>query len=219
MSLDSTAAHPAAAIPFDTPRAGGITPGGQTRRGLHVTIEDEIPADRIGQFHQLYEEAFGPLRTKAVARQVLHPDEFHAVMLDARVDKHVARLGSGEPIGVTTVTKHLDTVPWISPDYFTARFPEHAARDAIYYVGFTLITPSARHEHAFRAMIESVVQVLVAARAAVGWDICSYNITRSWFTGYIQSVIDRQTNLEVLIEDSQSYYAAWFTGDGATEGG
>ncbi|MFB8278786.1 hypothetical protein [Nocardia colli] len=186
---------------------------------LRVTIETKISDNQIDIFQRLYEEAFAPLRTKAAARQVLHPEEFRAEMIDPRVHKHVAWSESGEPIGVTTLTKHLDTVPWISPDYFTARFPEYAARDAIYYMGFTLVAPSARQGPAFRAMIESVVQVLVVDRAAVGWDICSYNITRSWFTDYIQSVLDRQTNLEVTVGDTQTYYAAWFTWDGATEGG
>ncbi|MEU7214406.1 hypothetical protein [Nocardia iowensis] len=186
---------------------------------FHVTIEGKIPDDRIDVFQRLYEEAFGPLRTKAIARQVLHPDEFRAEMIDPRVDKHVARLESGEPVGVTTLTKHLDTVPWISPHYFTARYPEHAARDAIYYVGFTLVTPSARQGLAFHAMIKSVVQVLVAERAAVGWDICSYNNTRFSFADSIRAVLDKQANVEVVVEDSQIYYAARFTGDGATKGG
>ncbi|WP_194836113.1 hypothetical protein [Nocardia sp. XZ_19_369] len=186
---------------------------------LRITIETKIPDDQIAIFHRLYEESFAPLRTKSMVRQVLHRDEFCAEMVDPRVDKHVVWNDSGEPIGLTTLSKHLDTVPWISPEYFSARYPEHAARDAIYYVGFTLVAPSARQGPAFRAMIESVVQVLVADRAAVGWDICSYNNTRSWFTEGVLTVLDTQANLEVAVEDSQTYYRAWFTGDGATKGG
>ncbi|WP_433711194.1 hypothetical protein ACQP2U_33780 [Nocardia sp. CA-084685] len=187
---------------------------------LKVTIESTIPDDRIDMFHLLYEEAFGPLRTKAIARQVLHRSEFREEMIDPRVVKHVARTATGEPIGVTTLTKHLETVPWISPEYFAARYPEHAARDAIYYAGFTLVAPSARQGAAFHAMIKSVVQVLVAERAAVGWDICSYNNTRFSFADSIRAVLDEQAaNVEVAVEDSQTYYAARFTGDGATKGG
>ncbi|MEU7628591.1 hypothetical protein AB0C34_01210 [Nocardia sp. NPDC049220] len=186
---------------------------------LYVTVETTIPDDRIDLFARLYEEAFGPLRTKAIARQVLHPEEFHAEMVDPRVHKHVARLGSGEPIGVTTLTRHLETVPWISPDYFAARYPEHAARAAIYYAGFTLVAPSAQQGAAFHAMIESVVQIMVAQRATVGWDICSYNNTRYSLADSIRAVLDEQANVEVAVEDSQIYYAARFTGDGATEGG
>lgn len=186
---------------------------------VHVTVESTIPDDAIELFHRLYEEAFGPLRTKAIARQVLHRSEFREEMRDPRISKYVARTGDGEPIGVTTLTRHLETVPWISPDYFAARYPEHAARDAIYYAGFTLVAPSARQGAAFHAMIKSVVQVLVAERAAVGWDICSYNNTQLSFADSIRAVLDEQANVEVAVEDSQTYYAARFTEDGATKGG
>ncbi|WP_040781516.1 hypothetical protein [Nocardia pneumoniae] len=186
---------------------------------ISVTVETSIPDERIEMFHRLYEEAFGPLRAKAIARQVLHPEEFREEMSDPRVQKHVAHARSGEPVGVTTLTRHLETVPWISPDYFAARYPEHAARDAIYYAGFTLVAPTARQGAAFHAMIKSVVQILVAERAAVGWDICSYNNTRFSFADSIRAVLDEQANVEVAVEDSQIYYAARFTGDGATKGG
>ncbi|MFI9509542.1 hypothetical protein [Nocardia sp. NPDC052566] len=186
---------------------------------LYVTIETSIPDEQIEMFHRLYEDAFGPLRTKAIARQVLHRHEFHEEMTDPRVHKHVARTESGEPIGVTTLTKHLQTVPWISPDYFTARYPEHAARDAIYYMGFTLVASSARQGPAFRAMIKSVAQVVMADHAVVGWDICSYNNTQFSFAGAVRAAVDGQVNVEVVVEDSQTYYAARVTGVGATKGG
>ncbi len=189
------------------------------RDEVHVTVETTITEDRIEMFHRLYEEAFGPLRTKAIARQVLHRSEFREEMIDPRVQKYVARTGDGEPIGVTTLTRHLETVPWISPDYFAARYPEHAARNAIYYAGFTLVAPSARQGAAFHAMIKSVVQVLVAQRAAVGWDICSYNNTELSFADSIRAVLDEQANVEVTVEDSQTYYAARFTEDATTKGG
>ncbi|MET8649627.1 hypothetical protein [Nocardia aurea] len=186
---------------------------------VSVTVETSIPDAGIEVFHRLYEEAFGPLRTKAIARQVLHRAEFREEMIDPRVLKYVARTPDGEPIGVTTLTRHLETVPWISPHYFAARYPEHAARNAIYYAGFTLVAPSARQGAAFHAMIKSVVQVLVAERAAVGWDICSYNNTQLSFADSIRAVLDEQANVEVAVEDSQTYYTAQFTEDGATKGG
>ncbi|UGT64018.1 hypothetical protein [Nocardia asteroides] len=186
---------------------------------LHVTVETNVPEAQIALFQALYEEAFGPLRTTAAARQVLHPGEFRAEMVDPRIHKHVARLPSGEPIGVTTLTRCLETVPWISPEYFAARYPEHAARNAVFYAGFTLVAPSARHGAAFHVMIESVVRVLVAERAVVGWDICSYNNTRFSFADGIRAALDERASVDVAVEDSQIYYAARFTGNGATEGG
>lgn len=187
--------------------------------GLHVTVETIVPDDSIAMFQSLYEEAFAPLRTKAVARQVLHAHEFREEMVDPRVLKHVARTESGEPVGLTTLTRHLDTVPWISPEYFASRYPEHAARNAIYYAGFSLVAPTVRQGAAFHVMIESVVQILVAERAAVGWDICSYNNTRFSFADSIRAVLGEHAEVEIAVEDSQTYYAARFSGNGAIKGG
>ncbi|NKY51853.1 hypothetical protein [Nocardia vermiculata] len=186
--------------------------------GVDITIEPAIADTEIEIFQSLYEQAFAPLRTRAIARQVLHRNEFRDEMSDTRVDKIVAR-ADGAPIGLTTLTRHLDTVPWISPEYFTTRFPQHAARNAIYYAGFTLVTPSARHGVAFHAMISTVVQILAADRAVVGWDICSYNNSQFSFADALRNAVGEEANIEVAVEDSQTYYAARFVTDDADQGG
>lgn len=186
--------------------------------GIRVSVETTIPDPQIERFQLLYEEAFGPLRTRAIARQVLHPGEFHQEMTDPRIQKHVARAPDGEPIGLTTLTHHLETVPWISPDYFAARFPQHAERDAIYYAGFTLVAPGARQGAAFHVMIESVVRILAAERAAVGWDICSYNNSHFSFADALRSAVGERATVDIAVEDAQTYYTARFIGDGADKG-
>jgi hypothetical protein len=186
--------------------------------GVRVSVETTIPDPQIERFGSLYEEAFGPLRTRAIARQVLHPGEFHQEMTDPRIQKHVARAPDGEPLGLTTLTRHLETVPWISPEYFAARFPQHAERDAIYYAGFTLVTPGARQGAAFHVMIESVVRILAAERAAVGWDICSYNNSHFSFADALRTAIGEQATVDIAVEDSQTYYTARFIGDGVDKG-
>lgn len=186
--------------------------------GVDITIEPAIGEAEIEVFQSLYEHAFAPLRTRAIARQVLHRNEFRDEMSDTRVDKIVART-EGTPVGLTTLTRHLETVPWISPEYFATRFPQHAARNAIYYAGFTLVTPSARHGVAFHAMISTVVQILAADRAVVGWDICSYNNSQFSFADALRNAVGEEANIEVAVEDSQTYYAARFVTDDADQGG
>ncbi len=182
---------------------------------IRVSIETTIPDAEIERFHLLYETAFAPLRTLAVARQVLHPAEFRDELTDPRIQKHVARTDEGKPVGLTTLTRHLETVPWISPEYFATRFPQHAERNAIYYAGFTLVDPSARQGAAFHVMIESVVRILAVERAAVGWDICAYNNSRFSFADALRTAVGEQANVEIAVEDSQTYYAARFIEGGA----
>ncbi len=200
------------------PRAAPHHPDGESWPGIAITVETAIAEDETELFHELYELAFGPLRSRAIARQVLHRNEFHAEMTDTRVDKIVARTETGEPIGLTTLTRHLDTVPWISPEYFATRFPQQAERDAIYYAGFTLVAPTARHGAAFHAMISTVVRILAAAGGVVGWDICSYNNSQLSFSDALRNAVGEQANVEVAVEDSQTYYAARFVSD-ADQGG
>ncbi len=83
-------------------------------RAMKVTIESKIAGTQLERFHQLYRSAFEPLLTLTAVRQVLTEDEFEAQMTDERVDKLVAWDGD-EPIGMMTVTRELETVPWISP--------------------------------------------------------------------------------------------------------
>ena len=62
--------------------------------------------------------------------------EFFTQMSDAGGQVH--GLGAdGQPIGMITLTRHLESVPWISPEYFAARYPDQWARNAVYYLGFT----------------------------------------------------------------------------------
>ena len=70
--------------------------------------------------------------------------EFFAQMGDERIDKYVAWEADGEPIGMITLTRHLESVPWVSPEYFAARFPEQWARNAVYYLGFMPGPPAHR---------------------------------------------------------------------------
>ena len=49
---------------------------------MRVTIEPTIPPYLVSSFYDLYVAAFGPLRTKAAARQVLSLSEFAQEMAD-----------------------------------------------------------------------------------------------------------------------------------------
>jgi hypothetical protein len=163
-------------------------------------------------FYDLYLAAFEPMRARAAARNVLHQDEFFAEMNDTRVSKYVAWDADGRAVGLTTLTNDLHSVPWISPEYFAAQFPEHTARNAVYYLGFTLVHPDARRGSTFTDMIGHVLSRLVADRAVVGCDICSYNITAHSFDQNIIKMLTAAAEVTVEVLDTQTYYSAEFRG-------
>lgn len=179
---------------------------------MRIGIEPVVDGELAEDFYQLYLAAFEPLRTRAVARQVLHREEFLAEMVDPRIEKYVARDDTGYAIGLSTMTRHLETVPWISPEYFAARYPEHAARNAIFYIGFTLTRPGQRGPKLAAAMIDALVETLLPEQAVVAYDICSYNDTRLRFGTNIASFFRRTAEVTVEPVDAQTYYSATFHG-------
>lgn len=179
----------------------------RTLDGLTISIEVERALDPevVERFHDLYVETFAPMATLAVARQVLHRAEFVEEMVDPRVMKYVARDPAGEVVGLTTLTRDLETVPWISPDYFAARYPEHTARDAVFYLGFTLVAPQHRRTHVFQSMIEEVVVEVLDARGVCGWDVCAYNEQVLGFSTMIGALLHAHADCTVQQVDSQAY--------------
>jgi hypothetical protein len=179
------------------------------RRGRpEVTALTALDEATARPFWDLYLASFGPLRTRAAARQVLHEAEFFEEMTDPRVWKYVAWDATGRAVGLTTLTRDLETVPWISPEYYQARYPGHFARQAVYYLGFTLVQKGSRNVLSFAAMIEAVVERLRADRAVCGYDICAFNNEAMRFAENIESMLNRSGLVPVERLDSQTYYVA-----------
>jgi hypothetical protein len=177
-----------------------------------VTVEKEVDDETAARYYKLYHDTFSALQVKAVARQLLHEEEFFEEMSDPRVHKYVAWDEDGDAIGLSTLTRHLETVPWISPQYFAYHFPEHTARDAVFYLGFTLVVPHRRQSRIFQAMIERVVELLVEERAICAWDICSHNDMTLSLQDNIERLLYRRADVTVAPIDRQTYYAGTFRG-------
>jgi hypothetical protein len=175
------------------------------------TREQVIEPARADAFYALYALAFDPLKTRAVARQVLTRAEFHDQMNDRRIDKYIAWDTDGEAVGITTLTRHLAAVPWISPEYFAAHYPEQWARNAIYYLGFTLAHPRLRQQRFLETIIGLGIGALSAQQAVIAYDVCAYNNSALRFTERIEDLLRRYPQASFAAIDSQVYYAVSFT--------
>jgi hypothetical protein len=160
--------------------------------------------------YRLYRPAFEPLKVRSAARQVLTRTEFFDQMRDARVDKYVAWENAAEPIGVITITRHLESVPWISPDYFAARYPEHWARNAIYYLGFMLAHPGNRTARFLETIVHGLIEPLVSERAILAYDMCDHNSSVLGLSTRIADVLRRHAHTEPQPLDCQHYYGIAF---------
>jgi hypothetical protein len=179
---------------------------------VRITVEAEVDEQTALSYFRLYRDTFGELATKAVARQLLHRDEFLDEMRDPRVHKYVAWDEQGVAVGMSTLTSDLETVPWISPEYFAHHYPEHSARGAVYYQGFTLVHRDHRKSRIFQVLTERVVELLVAERAVCAYDICAHNNDTIGFADNIERLLHRNADVTVVPIDVQTYYAATFRG-------
>ncbi len=183
---------------------------------MRVTIEPTIPPYLVTAFYDLYVAAFGPLRTRAAARQVLTLHEFAQEMTDPRVDKYVVwdtdGHGGERAVALTTFTNDLSTVPWIEPAYYAHHYPEHFARGAVFYLGFTLVHPGLHQGGVFSTTVAKIVERLVAERAVCAWDICAHNDTVLQLGAGIERLITRMAEVTVGSVDTQTYYASTFHG-------
>jgi hypothetical protein len=182
-----------------------------------ITVETVVDEETAAAYYRLYRETFGALETRAVARQLLHEHEFLEEMRDPRVHKYVAWDADGTVIGMSTLTADLATVPWISPAYFAHHYPEQAARGAVYYLGFTLVHQGRRRTRVFRAMVERIVELLVAERAVCAWDICAFNDDLLGLGDSIERMLEGLAEVTVAPVDRQTYYAGTFHGERAAE--
>ena len=189
------------------PEAGtDIWSTGGPWRFTRESVLTGAPAEAL---YRLYRPAFEPLKVRSAARQVLTRSEFFQQMLDERVDKYVA-WEKGEPIGMITLTRCLESVPWISPDYFAARYPEHWARNAIYYLGFVLAHPRNRRTPFLETIIHGCIEPLVSEKAVIAYDMCDYNMEVLRSATRIADVIGRHSDTEPEALDCQHYYGITF---------
>ncbi len=178
---------------------------------MKITIERTIGAETIEIFYATYVAAFDPLRTNAAARHLLTAEEFAAEMTDERIDKYVAWDDNGRPAALTTLTTDLSAVPWISPDYFAARYPEHFQRGALYYLGYTLVHPEYERQGLFARMAARIVRRLNEERAVCAFDVGGYNDKTHSFGATI-GALSRSLDMSLETVDVQTYYAAAFNG-------
>jgi hypothetical protein len=202
--------RPASALrTLDQPgRAAATLPRQLSRSTPTVTIETAVDEATARRFWTLYQRTFGELAVKAVARQLLHEHEFMEEMLDPRVHKYLAWAEDGEPVAMCTLTNDLETVPWISPAYFAHHYPEHSARDAVYYLGFVLVDHEHRGAHLALDLIRRVSETLAEERAMCGYDICSYNDQVLGLGAAIAEMVTGVADVDVAAIDTQTYYRA-----------
>ena len=176
---------------------------------MRITL-DSVLADHVGAaLHRTYTSAFDSMRTQAAARHLLSADEFAAEMKDPRIDKYIVWDDDDRPIALTTLTSDLSAIPWISREYYASRYPDAAAENVLFYLGYILVEISYRRSEALVMMTDQVNLRLSRAQGVLGFDMCGYN-DAGGIGRYTKKLFATGDRLECL--DVQSYYGADYRG-------
>ncbi len=175
-------------------------------RFTRETVLTGAPAKAL---YRLYRPAFEPLKVRSAARQVLTRSEFLDQMRDERIDKYVAWENGSEPIGMITLTRDLESVPWISPEYFAARYPDHWARNAVYYLGIILAHPRNHTARFLDTIVRLSLEPLANDRALIAYDMCHYNASRR-LAERVADVVRQYAGIEAEELDRQLYFGVNF---------
>ncbi len=174
-----------------------------------MTFEQTVDGELADRFWELYRGVRAAAHARAAARHVLHREEFDEEMSDPRVLKLLAHDDDGAAVGLTTLATDLAAVPWVSPEFFAARYPEHAAR-RVWYIGFTLAHPGRRASRTFMDMIDALVAHLAENRVVCAYDVSRFNDDSLRFADNLRRHLERTQDVEVETVDQQTYYATTF---------
>ena len=176
---------------------------------LVVTSEWTVDSDIAEALWDLYAISFEPLQHRAAARQLISRADFDLEVLDPRVTKYIARIGTGRIVGFCTLSNDLTTVPWISPEFYQARYPSHSARRAVFYCGIAVVHPDARSTRAFAEMVSAFGRDIAAADGILAADMCRFNVDVVQLTRTVSSMMERAWGSAKLVELDSQMYMAW----------
>lgn len=174
---------------------------------MRITVEASVEERTLREFLPVYRDAFAPLDVLAAGRQSFHDHEFLEILSDPSVLKFLAWDLDDEPCALSFLATDLTLIPWISPAYFAARFPEPTSRGAVYYCGTILVRPSHQRGPWAGCVLDAMCERIQRDRAVVAFDCCGFNVDAVGVPDIVAAAGRRLTELDTFEIDVQRYYA------------
>jgi hypothetical protein len=176
---------------------------------VSVTTETTVDEDTAEALWEMYSLSFQALQTRAAARQLVSRSDFDLEVLDPRVTKYIARGAEGTLLGLATLSNDLNTVPWISPEFYEVHYPVHVARKAVYYCGIAMVHPDARNTRAFAQMVSAFGRDIAVAKGILAADMCRFNIDGLELARMVTLMMKRAWGSANQVELDRQVYMAW----------
>jgi hypothetical protein len=177
-----------------------------------VEIRTLLEDDLREQAWKLYMQSFDQLRYLAVQRHVMYGDEFDAVMADPQVEKFLIWGADGSLQGLSTMTNQLSSMPLVSPEYFSRRWPERYQAGLIYYIGFLGVHPDSHGTGVFGDLVRAMTEPVSLVEGLAVIDVCTYNKDRLHLPRAIRWLASTWApSVEMTDLDAQTYVGYDFT--------
>jgi hypothetical protein len=177
-----------------------------------VEIRTVVEGELREQAWKLYSLAFEDLRYVAVQRHVMYVDEFDAVMSDLEVQKFLLWGADGSLQGLSTMTNNLRSMPLVSPEYFSRRWPERYQAGLIYYIGFLGVHPDSHGTGVFGDLVRAMTEPVSLVEGLAVIDVCTYNKDRLHLPRAIRWLASTWAPaVEMTDLDAQTYVGYDFT--------
>ena len=205
--------RPRPLAPSVTPPAPPADPSGRFLRDrpvappVTITTERTVEGELAEVLHAGYAASVGPLAELAVLRHVDPRETVLGWLADPRITKLVAWQG-GEPVGLGLVTNQLHAVDEISPEFLRARFPEHAARDAIYVGMLVLVLPGVRGMTVFSRIYNQMWNIPAQDAGLLVFDVCEFNRVMFGTDELTERIAGNFPHASVEVLDRQTWYVA-----------
>lgn len=175
---------------------------------LVTTMNQIVDKETHKAAWELYEGAFGDLRSLAVQRHLMYQSEFDEVILDQRIEKYLCFGEDGELCGLSTYTNDLFAMPLIAPEYFERRWPELYRENKVWYCGFVAVDSEARSTPAFYALVEAMYRKAAEQNGIIALDFCRYNDDLRHMSRVIRLMLHRLSAgaLQAECMDQQSFW-------------
>ena len=172
-----------------------------------ITHELSITGAEAETLWEAYRTNFTPLAELAVLQHLYSRDEVLAEFGNPRIIKIVG-WQDDRPVGLAMVTNSLDDVPQISPAFLRSKYPEHAARNAIYVGILVMVVPGTRGLTLFGRLSTELWQVAAVASGVLVFDVCDFNRNTFGAEKLAQRIADSFPRSDVTVLDRQTWYAA-----------
>ena len=174
---------------------------------MAVTNERNIDDALRARLLELYREAFEPLRTLTATKQTLATDEFSAVLDFDATQVFVSRNRDGEVTGFTVGIDDLKLIPWINPEYFYDRFPEHYATGRLIYVPCFVVDPAHQKGVTLLRLAGAISSFYGGYSCVLAMDCCQHNVDIEHFPSILQRAASRYTPTTLHELDRQTFWA------------